>query len=74
MIYRHKNSELNKTKYTQMKDILKYAGVIAVLIGAIVLIIPGLMHTTSNGTLTAAGIFLVVGFIAHIVINRFVVK
>lgn len=57
-----------------MKDILKYAGVIVVLIGAIVLIIPGLMHTTSNATLTAAAILLVIGFVAHIVINRFVVK
>lgn len=57
-----------------MKDILKYAGVILVLIGALVLIIPGLMHTTSNSTLSAAGILLVVGFVAHIILNRFVVK
>lgn len=57
-----------------MKDFLKYAGVVVVLIGALVLIIPGFLHTTSNATLTVAGILLVIGFVAHIVLNRFVVK
>lgn len=57
-----------------MKDILKYAGVIVVLIGALVLIIPGLLHTTNNSTLSVAGALLIVGFVAHIILNRFVVK
>ena len=55
-----------------MKDLVKYAGVIVILAGVAILVITGLQNTVTNFKLTFAAILLVAGFIAHILINKFV--
>lgn len=57
-----------------MNDILKYLGVIVVLIGAGVLAATAFMGTTNNTSLTIGGVLLVLGLILQIVIPKFVVK
>lgn len=66
--------ENQKIKYLQMKDLLKYAGVLIEIIGGLLLIVPALMKTATNLTMTIAGILIVVGFISHIIINKYVLK
>lgn len=55
-----------------MKNLVKYLGVLLVVIGALVIIIPALMNTTNNTTLGFAAGFLVVGMVGHIILNKFV--
>ncbi len=53
-----------------MNQFLKYLGVIILLIGVIILAIPALTTGTSNALLgTGLGVILL-GYIAHIVINK----
>ena len=53
-----------------MKGLLKYAGVILVAIGALLLIIPGFMNTITNPILITAAILFVIGIVAHIILNK----
>jgi hypothetical protein len=55
-----------------MKNLVKYLGVLLVVIGALVIIIPALMNTTNNTTLGIAAVLLVLGMVGHIVINKVV--
>lgn len=53
-----------------MNELLKYLGVIILLVGVIILAIPFLSGEQSN-TLLLVGLFLVLGgFFAHIFINK----
>jgi multisubunit Na+/H+ antiporter MnhF subunit len=54
-----------------MKNLVKYLGVLSVVIGALVIIIPALMDATSNITLGIAAVFLVLGLVGHIVISKY---
>jgi uncharacterized membrane protein YedE/YeeE len=55
-----------------MKDLIKYSGILLVLIGALLLVIPALMNVITNGFLVAAAILFVVGIIAHIALNKYI--
>lgn len=53
-----------------MNEIIKYVGIILVLAGAAILAVPQFMGTTTNSTLGAGVIVIVLGILVHIVINR----
>ncbi|GAD05712.1 hypothetical protein [Porphyromonas crevioricanis] len=53
-----------------MNGIVKILGIIVMLVGVLFLAVPYFMNTTSNVTLFAGLILVVLGFIAHIIINR----
>ncbi len=55
-----------------MNGLIKNIGLIIELIGVALLIIPKVMESTTNTTLIAGGSCLVLGVIAHVVINKFV--
>lgn len=55
-----------------MKGLLKYAGVILVAIGALLLIIPGFMNTITNPILITAAFLFVIGIVAHIILNKYI--
>lgn len=55
-----------------MNTLLKYTGLIIELIGVALLIIPKLMETTSNVTLAAGGLCMIIGVIVHIILNRMI--
>lgn len=55
-----------------MKSFLKYLGILVVVIGVLLLVIPAFLNSTSNTTLATAGVLMVVGLLAHIVINKYV--
>ncbi len=58
-----------------MNSLLKYLGTIVVLIGGGVLIYAGLNQSYSDNTFLGLGLALVIlGFILHILLNKFVVK
>ena len=59
-------------KHYKMKEALKYLGIVIVIAGVLVLAIPGLKHEVTNTSLTVGGILLVVGLLAHIIINKIV--
>ncbi len=53
-----------------MKGLIKNIGILIQLVGVALLIVPKIMETTSNTTLMAGGACLVVGIIAHMLINK----
>lgn len=53
-----------------MKELIKYAGIILVLAGAAILAIPQFMGCMTNALLGSGLITIIIGIIAHIVINR----
>lgn len=55
-----------------MKELMKHAGVILVLIGVVILAVPQFMHTMTNGLLLAGLIVIILGIIATIVLNKVV--
>ena len=55
-----------------MNGLVKSIGLIIQLIGVALLIVPKIMETISNMTLLAGGICLVIGIIAHVLINKYV--
>jgi len=53
-----------------MSQVMRYLGIVAILIGVVFL---GLYHSnimTGNGTLMAAGALMLVGLIGHIFLNK----
>ncbi|WP_329904281.1 hypothetical protein [Porphyromonas pogonae] len=57
-----------------MNDFMKYLGVVILLVGVLVLAIPALTNTSSNGTLWTGLILIIAGFFTHIFINRKIEK
>lgn len=53
-----------------MKKLLTYLGSIVLLVGVLVLAIPGFMHSTTNTTLYIGILLVIIGFILHVVFNR----
>jgi hypothetical protein len=51
-------------------SILKYAGVIVLLIGVVVLLIPTLTDQLNNSLLLAGIALIVIGYLGHIVLNK----
>jgi len=56
-----------------MSTLIKYLGVVVLLIGVIILAVPAITGGTSN-TILAVGIFvIIIGYLGHIFLNRKVV-
>jgi len=53
-----------------MMSFLKNSGIIVLLIGAIILIVPFFMHNQTNTSLLVGWILIVVGFLLFILINK----
>lgn len=53
-----------------MKELIKYLGVIVILIGVAILAVPQFMGMTTNFTLGLGLVVMVVGLVGHIVINK----
>ncbi len=53
-----------------MKDLLKYLGVIFILIGVVILSIYAYQSMISNTRLVSAGLFLIGGLALHIGFNK----
>jgi hypothetical protein len=53
-----------------MKEILKYLGALLVLVGVVILAVYYFGQSNSNTLLAVAGGTMVVGFLAHIIINK----
>ncbi|MDL2222897.1 hypothetical protein LJB98_02230 [Bacteroidales bacterium OttesenSCG-928-M11] len=55
-----------------MKLFLKYLGIIIVLLGVCILAIPFFMGILSNQWLVVGGSFVVLGFLAYVLINKYI--
>ncbi len=55
-----------------MKELLKNLGLILILIGVIFLAVIVFMHNNTNAKMVVSLTLIVVGFVAHIVINKLV--
>ncbi|MDD2437830.1 MAG: hypothetical protein PHX50_16655 [Massilibacteroides sp.] len=53
-----------------MKDLIKYLGVIILLIGVVVLAVPTFQGTLNNTLLIVGFTLIIVGYLGHIVINK----
>jgi uncharacterized membrane protein HdeD (DUF308 family) len=60
----------NNKKTSVTMEFLKYLGVIILLIGVVILAIPTIQGTVSNALLGTGLVVMLVGYIAHIVINK----
>jgi uncharacterized membrane protein HdeD (DUF308 family) len=60
----------NNKKTSVTMEFLKYLGVIILLIGVVILAIPTIQGTVSNAMLGTGLVVMLVGYIAHIVINK----
>lgn len=54
-----------------MKEILKYLGVIVIIIGVVILSVTVWQQTHSNSVLVISLILVVAGFFGHILLNRY---
>lgn len=65
-------SEINEliNPVFKMKEFIKYSGALLVLVGVIILAIYYFGQSNSNTLLAAAGGAMVVGFFAHIILNK----
>lgn len=53
-----------------MNNFMKAIGVVILTIGVLVLAIPALMNSANNFTLFTGLILVILGFVAHIVLNK----
>ncbi|MBP5456031.1 MAG: hypothetical protein J6Y37_05990 [Paludibacteraceae bacterium] len=53
-----------------MNKMMRYVGIALVLLGVLILALYYFNALSGNGTLGTAAVFLVVGFISHIVLNK----
>ena len=53
-----------------MKQLIKYLGVIVLLVGVAILAIPTAQGSLNNGILTAGLVTIVIGYLGHIFINK----
>ncbi len=55
-----------------MKDLVKNLGLILILIGVVFLAVVVFLHANTNPKMLVSLILIVVGFLAHIIINKLV--
>ena len=53
-----------------MKEIAKYIGVLIMIIGVLILVIPFLQGNTTNTTLLIGLLIIIEGFLGHIFVNN----
>jgi uncharacterized membrane protein HdeD (DUF308 family) len=53
-----------------MKELLKYLGIIVLLLGVVVLAIPAAQGTLNNSILIAGLALIIAGYLGHIFINK----
>lgn len=53
-----------------MKELMKYLGVVILLIGVIILAIPALQGTMNNTILIIGFLVIIGGYLSHIMINK----
>ncbi|MGL4992939.1 MAG: hypothetical protein ACRC6R_02205 [Bacteroidales bacterium] len=53
-----------------MNELMKYIGVIITIIGVAILAVPQFMGSTTNTTLLAGLVTVILGIVAHIVVNK----
>ena len=53
-----------------MKELLKYLGLVSIVIGVLILSISVFRETTTNARLAVSLILVVVGFLGHIILNK----
>ena len=53
-----------------MKEFAKYIGVLIMIIGVLILVIPFLQGTTTNTTLLIGLLIIIEGFLGHIFVNN----
>jgi hypothetical protein len=54
-----------------MKSLLKYLGILIVVIGALVIVIPAFLNATNNTTLIVSTVLMIGGLIAHVLLNKY---
>lgn len=54
-----------------MNEIIKYAGVILILIGVVIFVAYSVTHGAGNGYLLSGGCCVLAGLIAHILLNKY---
>jgi len=59
-------------KYLTMKEALKYLGILIILTGVVILVITVSNGVKSNTGLTVSAFLVVLGLVAHILLNRYV--
>ena len=57
-----------------MSQLMRYLGIIAILIGVVMLGLYYFHIMTGNGTLMGAGAIMVLGLIGHIILNKIYVE
>lgn len=55
-----------------MKDILKNLGILSIIVGVVILSIAVFKDTDTNTTLAISLIFIVVGLLGHILLNKYI--
>ncbi|MDL2289931.1 hypothetical protein LJB95_00820 [Paludibacteraceae bacterium OttesenSCG-928-F17] len=55
-----------------MKELLKYLGIIVMLIGVALLAVYHFSDFPGNGLLIGAGISIVVGAVGHVILNKYI--
>ncbi|MCF8224965.1 MAG: hypothetical protein K9J30_03715 [Bacteroidales bacterium] len=55
-----------------MKDVIKNIGILLIVIGVVILSIAVFKEATTNTKLAVSLILIVVGFLGHILINRYI--
>ena len=55
-----------------MKELLKYLGIIVMLIGVIILAVYNFGNYPGNALLITAGILIVAGAIGHVILNKYI--
>ena len=58
--------------FNRMKFFLKNSGILLVLIGAFVLIVPYFTYLQTNASLLTGWLLIVIGFVSYIVINKLI--
>ncbi len=53
-----------------MKEFAKYIGVLVMIIGVLILVIPFLQGTTTNSTLSIGLLIIIEGFLGHLFVNN----
>ncbi len=54
-----------------MNELIKFLGVVLILIGVVIFVVYSQTMGAGNGYLVAGSVFVLVGLIAHILINKY---
>jgi uncharacterized membrane-anchored protein YitT (DUF2179 family) len=60
------------SSYIMMKSFLKTIGIVLLLVGVIILIIPFFLYIQTNNSLLTGWLLIVAGFITYIVTNKYI--